>query len=753
MRIVSKTMLVLTTSLLVPVIIVGIIAFVSMQTVRNKAIHDSEDVLLSAEYKKLAELTQGKAAELNRLFTQYYEDVQLLQRYYRFITESYDHFRLESFHNLYPDKPHGGLPGYGYIHPIHQTYADFDRRGTGAPWMPKRLVKKVVSDSHYRAKVSRQIHEVIRLNHLFSSLGEKYKATLNLVWIVLDSGVTNVFPPYNYNDVIKNDPTIVDLNESEEDYVRLLNPENNPKRKIKWLDPYFDHFKRIWMTSCVAPLYNSDEFLGSLGIDILLPTITGIIHDIGNGSEEYAFLISNTGNPIAISKRGIDDLLWDDTHKKAFHQTYLPAAEQQWDEKLTETLSNTSLAQTPDKNLRKIITDMIGGGVGTSTIMLSGQEKLISYSSIANTGWSIGLVTPMKTVLAPSNAMKATIDKGTKKTTLKFTIIAVLVVVISFTFGPYLHYLIVKPLIMLTRNIENMNWNNLTIPSQHKPGEYKKDEIGILRFKFDEMITTLRRAKDEIVEKTQQLQLFNEELEQRVQRRTNELEARNQELDAFSYSISHDLHAPLRVILGFSELLLKDHKDRLNEDGKQLLDRIAKRTTQMSLLLDNILNLARLGRKEVKLSVIDMKSMAVTVFDEAMASVHDRKIKFEIGELPFAKADENLIYQCWSNLISNAIKFTGKTENAWIQVSGLKKDGENIYCVKDNGAGFDMQYADRLFKEFKRLHTEKNFEGTGAGLAIVKRVIERHGGRVWAEGKVGEGASFYFALPADEQVS
>ena len=750
MRIVPKTILALTTSLLIPVIAIGVFAFFSMETVKKKAIHDSEKVLLSTEYKKLAELTRSKASELNHLFTQYDEDVELMQRYYRFVTKNYDHFRLAPFHNLYPDKPHAGLPGYGYIHPIHHTYADFDHRGVGAPWMPKKLVKKVTLDHHYRKRVSRQIHEVIQLNQLFSSLGEKYKTTLNLAWIVLDSGVTNVFPPYNYNDVIKNDPTIVDLNESEEDYVRLLNPENNPERKIKWLDPYFDHFKRIWMTSCVAPLYNGDEFLGSLGIDILLPTITEVIHSIGNGSEDYAFLISNTGNPIAISKRGIDDLLWDDIHKKAFHQTYLPAAEQQWDEELSKVLSDTSLVQTPNKNLQKIIADMTNGKMGTSAIILSGQEKLISYSPIATTGWSIGLVTSVKTLLAISNTMKSTIDREAKKIALNFTVIAMLIVIISLMFGSYLHYRLVKPLVILTQDIENINWNSLPHPSQ---GKTRNDEIGRLRLKFDEMITTLQGAKNEIIKKTQQLQLFNEELEQKVNQRTNELELRNKELDAFSYSISHDLRAPLRIISGFSEILLQNHKDRLDGDENHLLNKIVKSSTQMSTLLDNILRLAHLGRKEMKLSVIDMKSMAQATFDEAIAPIHDRKIKFEVGELPFAKADENLVYQAWSNLISNAIKFTGKTENALIQIRGWNKDGENIYCVKDNGAGFDMKYVDKLFKEFKRLHTEKNFEGTGAGLAIVKRAIERHGGRVWAEGKEGEGASFYFALPVDGAIS
>lgn len=748
MKIVSKTILALVVSLLSSVLVLGVIAFLSMKSVGETAIRKSEEEILSNKRMSLSEQTQSKAAELNRFFTQYHDDVEFLRGYYRYVSENDGRFQAGAAENLYPEKPAQGFPGYGYVRPEYGTYADFEHRGAGAPWMPKRTVRKALSDGRYRAAVSRQIREVTRLNHVFSSMGKKFAGTLDLVWVVLDSGVTNVFPPYDYYDVIKNDPSIVDLNESEEDYVRLLNPENNPERAIKWIDPYFDHFKRIWMTSCIAPLYDGNDFLGTIGMDILLPTITEIIHQIGDGGEEYAFLISNTGKPIAISERGIDDLLWEESSKKAFRQTYLPPDKQQWDEGVTSALSLISLDRTPDKNFRKIVTDMVGGGTGTRTIALSGQDKLVSYAPIANTGWSIGLVIPMETVLAASNAMKSAIDQGTWEVILNFSAFAVMSIVVSFLFGSYLHYRVVNPLVILSQNIQKMSWDNLSLPADDRSTQ---DEVGALHQKFDEMIKVLKRAKDEIVEKNEQLQQFAEELEQKVNERTAQLETRNRDLDAFSYTISHDLRAPLRVISGFSDILLKDHKSELNEEGRYLLEKIIQGTVRMSRLMERILQLARLGRREMSFSNVDMKAEAMAAFAEIMTSAKDRKIRFDVGELPSVIGDEDQLYQCWSNLLANAVKFTSIREDVWIEISGWKENGEIVYRVKDNGAGFDMKDVGKLFGEFQRLHGEKDFEGTGAGLAIVKRVVERHGGRVWAEGKVGEGAAFYFSLPANGQ--
>ena len=237
------------------------------------------------------------------------------------------------------------------------------------------------------------------------------------------------------------------------------------------------------------------------------------------------------------------------------------------------------------------------------------------------------------------------------------------------------------------------------------------------------------------------------ELEQRVKERTLQLEAINKELEAFSYSVSHDLRAPLRTVRSYTEILLEDHGERLNEEGRRIANKILSGAGNMGLLIDHLLTFFKTDKKELTKSTISMKAVVKGLVDELTAHEKNRDIAFHIRELPDAKADASLIKQVWENLISNAIKYTGHKENAIIEIGSKPSEKGIVYYVKDNGAGFDMQYYDKLFTVFQRLHAAEEFNGTGIGLATVQRIIHRHGGQIWANGKRGEGASFYFSLP------
>ena len=230
----------------------------------------------------------------------------------------------------------------------------------------------------------------------------------------------------------------------------------------------------------------------------------------------------------------------------------------------------------------------------------------------------------------------------------------------------------------------------------------------------------------------------------------DQLKAANKELEAFSYSVSHDLRAPLRAIHGYTRILMEDYEPVLDAEGKRVCGVISREAQRMGQLIDDLLAFSRLGRKEMRTSGIDMESLADSVFEELMNNENEERIDFRVGHLPLITGDTVMMRQVWVNLISNALKFTSAKERAVIEVGSIQGETETVYFVRDNGAGFDMEYAHKLFGVFQRLHSESEFEGTGVGLAIAQRVIHRHGGRVWAEGEVDKGAIFCFTLPKKE---
>jgi PAS domain S-box-containing protein len=255
-------------------------------------------------------------------------------------------------------------------------------------------------------------------------------------------------------------------------------------------------------------------------------------------------------------------------------------------------------------------------------------------------------------------------------------------------------------------------------------------------------ITDRKRAEE-------QVRQFNTELEQRVRERTAELEASARELDAFAYSASHDLRTPLRALHGFSEILLEDYADRLDDDGRQSLRRIQANVARMELVIDDLLNLSRVTRTALTREQVDMGALGWEIIGELRAAEPHRRVEVQIADDLVTTGDSRLIRLALGNLLSNAWKFTGKREHAIIGLGAVRQDGPQVFFVRDNGAGFDMRYANKLLEPFQRLHTMAEFEGSGIGLAIVSRILNRHGGRVWAEGEPGTGATFFFTLTSD----
>src|SRR5881409_2980535 len=280
-----------------------------------------------------------------------------------------------------------------------------------------------------------------------------------------------------------------------------------------------------------------------------------------------------------------------------------------------------------------------------------------------------------------------------------------------------------------------------------------EDELGTLTDAFNQMLVRIEDQKDE-------LQRHAADLERRVEERTHELQERNEslrrnaaellaantELDAFAYSVSHDLRAPLRSIDGFSQVLLEDYAAQLDEAGRESLRRVRAATQRMGTLIDDLLKLARVTRVEMRTEFVDLSVMAREIVADLQRTTPERQVEFAIAPGLKARGDARLLRVALDNLLRNSWKYTAKQPQPRVQFASVEANGGRAFMVRDNGAGFDMKYADKLFGVFQRLHSAADFEGTGIGMQSLRRIITRHGGRIWAEGAVDQGATFYFTL-------
>ena len=318
--------------------------------------------------------------------------------------------------------------------------------------------------------------------------------------------------------------------------------------------------------------------------------------------------------------------------------------------------------------------------------------------------------------------------------------IAVLVIIISLLLAYFLSKKlqrgISEPILSLAQTAKAISERKDYSVRATKIGN---DELGSLTDAFNQMLS-------EIHGQNEQIQSFNQRLERLIEKRTQDLESANKELEAFSYSVSHDLRAPLRSIIGFSRILIEDYNDKLDSDGQDTLKAVIRNGERMGQLIDDLLAFSKLGRQNLSKVPLDLENITRSVAGD-LKGQYNVASEITVNPLLPVMGDSSMLKQVMQNLLSNALKYSTRKEKAIIEVGSYQDNGSHVYFVKDNGAGFDMQYYDKLFGVFQRLHSATEFEGTGVGLALVHRIITKHGGKIWANGKENEGATFYFSLP------
>lgn len=423
------------------------------------------------------------------------------------------------------------------------------------------------------------------------------------------------------------------------------------------------------------------------------------------------------------------------------------------------------------KRVVQLVGQSVEGGSGMTTLLAELQRRAITlgrlFDKIETTTEDPAKDAELKKeairilfagILAQSAAMHSKSlrvqqfsrsDSGIIRNRVTFLVALAFLGIIFMMFATYfvLGRRVLRRIIELRATLRRIGRGNLeeSVPSA------KADEIGDAFRDVEAMRQELLLASKKLLESNKELKQSKKLLEQRVAERTIELTAANKELEAFAYSVSHDLRAPLRSMSGFCMALQEDYSEALDEDAQDYLFRITRASKRMGLLIDDMLELSRITRKEITKDSVDLTVIAEEFADTLSRTDPERDVKVDIAQDLLAEGDEALLRATMQNLIGNAWKFTRHKKDATIEVGRLPNGSPTTFFVRDNGVGFDMAYADKLFAPFQRLHSEKEFEGTGIGLASVARIIHRHGGKVWADGQLNDGATLYFTLrPGDE---
>jgi PAS domain S-box-containing protein len=500
MRILHQYLAILFFAFLVPSVIVAVITWGHMRRIGEEVADRSAAALEAQAPARLEALVREEAAQIDHRLALLENDLSDLRN------------RYDALHRLpaaplpaaplpappasgAPGADRAGLPGFGYVHREVGAWADFQRLGVSSPWIPRPIVVRLRQDPQLRATVERRLSEVTAMHTLMAEVGYRHDALVDLVWIVLEPGVSDAWPAYDYERLVVDRPEITDLDELKEDYVRLVNPLNNPARVVRWLDPYFDRFRGVWMTSCVAPLYEGEQFLGSVGMDILLPVLAQRTLEIHPSAQGYAFLMALGGRPIAMPDSALPELVPDPAEAEALYRSFHgdPRSATEADQRALMLRARIGSGQPGP--LTDLVAEMDApGAAGTRRLTLGDQEHLVSFATVDSTGWTMGVVVTEEEVLQPTLPLRAAIQAGNADVLRQFAIFGCVLSLSTVLAGLLLHRSTIRPLERLKGTVEAVSWNRLEMPVWDRR---RSDEIGMLYAQYAEMIERLRRARAE----------------------------------------------------------------------------------------------------------------------------------------------------------------------------------------------------------------------------------------------------------------
>lgn len=480
---------------------------------------------------------------------------------------------------------------------------------------------------------------------------------------------------------------LLGMDQSGKGFLQKIRQSNNA---YFWSDTYVDYFTGETATDLVIPLGD-----GYVAGTVLLGNLQGILDALPQNTDSVIGIVDGKGGYLAHSDRSFVSQRMKDP------QIYQPE------------MSNTGTA---------------------ATITINGQRYLPYSKPVEGTDWTIVSYYPWEKARAPVNDV------------LRHVVTTQILMLLGIAL---LLLLMGRILQKQIRKIED--FTKLIAQGRYNLTEPQAtfQEMHHILQHFEDMADKVQDREMEIVAQNEEIFAMNEELESRVHERTLELEAANKELESFSYTVSHDLRTPLRHINGFVGLLKTHLEPAADEKSRHYLSVIGEAATRMEQLITDLLTFSKMGRMEMMTRCVDNNRLVEEIKSALATEAGAKRIKWSINPLPDALGDEEMLRLVWTNLIANAIKFSRQRETPRIEIGALAKgegSAETVYFIKDNGAGFDMRYKEKLFEIFQRLHRQEDFEGTGVGLANAKRIITRHGGRMWAEGAVDTGAVFYFSL-------